>query len=381
MRRLRTRLFFGAVVVAAFGIGAVTAAWWVGLETSMTVVTEPPSAPITAEVVRRELVDTLVVRGRVAYGAAVSIDAPDLGDVRPVVTAVMVTRGDELAEGQVVAAVSDRPVIALAGAFPAYRSLTRGDRGSDVRQLQEALTRLGYYDDALDGLLGPLTERGLRRLYEDLGFEPPVEVIADTAAAADEVAVRGEWEKRVLRVPIGELAFVPELPSRVVDVRIAVGDVLTEGRGIVEVASDAARIVANLRASRIEGIDVGDRAQVLDETTGKTITAIVGEIGDEELSEEGLREYPVVLEPTESLDELVGKNLRVTFRLAASDGLVLTVPITAVWTSGDGTFVTVVDAQARRDVPVVVGVVVGGWVEISVSGAGLAEGDEVLVSR
>jgi N-acetylmuramoyl-L-alanine amidase len=44
--------------------------------------------------------------------------------------------------------------------------------GDDVVQLQERLLQLGIFDDRVDGILGPTTERALRELQRGLGLTP-----------------------------------------------------------------------------------------------------------------------------------------------------------------------------------------------------------------
>jgi putative peptidoglycan binding protein len=44
------------------------------------------------------------------------------------------------------------------------------DAGSQVSNVQSALAREGYYDGAIDGRLGPATEKGLRRYQRDHGL-------------------------------------------------------------------------------------------------------------------------------------------------------------------------------------------------------------------
>src|SRR5690606_35878279 len=49
-----------------------------------------------------------------------------------------------------------------------YRSMIRyGDKGDDVRAVQEALTFLGYSPGAIDGIFGPLTNEAVRRFQAD----------------------------------------------------------------------------------------------------------------------------------------------------------------------------------------------------------------------
>lgn len=42
-----------------------------------------------------------------------------------------------------------------------------GDRGEDVRAVQQALTFLGYSPGAIDGIFGPLTNEAVRRFQAD----------------------------------------------------------------------------------------------------------------------------------------------------------------------------------------------------------------------
>lgn len=49
-----------------------------------------------------------------------------------------------------------------------YSSMIRyGDKGDDVRAVQEALTFLGYSPGAIDGIFGPLTNEAVRRFQSD----------------------------------------------------------------------------------------------------------------------------------------------------------------------------------------------------------------------
>ena len=121
---------------------------------------EPPEASlITAPVERRVLTSSVIVRGEGRYSAAADIvvDA-DLGEegstvVRPVVTGRIPVVSADLADGAVALEVSGRPVFLLQGSFPMYRRLRPDTAGPDVRQLEEALRRLGFFAGAPDDVL------------------------------------------------------------------------------------------------------------------------------------------------------------------------------------------------------------------------------------
>ena len=105
--------------------------------------------------------------------------------------------GDSVSSGELLAEIDGQPLFALAGRVPAWRDLTPGETGPDVTQLQQALARLGYYDDAdTPGYFGPATEYAVSLYYEHLGYTPPV-----TGG-----------------VPLSDVIFLPSLPATVVAV-------------------------------------------------------------------------------------------------------------------------------------------------------------------
>ncbi|MBU3689560.1 MAG: peptidoglycan-binding protein [Actinobacteria bacterium] len=109
----------------------------------------------------------------------------------PVITNLAVAAGDEVIEGQRVIEVSGRPVFVLVGDVPVYRSLRPGMTGSDVAQLQAALSRLGCPITDPSGVYGPDTKACVGTFYADAGYEalPSSETeSADLAAASNAVS-------------------------------------------------------------------------------------------------------------------------------------------------------------------------------------------------
>lgn len=138
---------------------------------------EPPEASlITVPVELRELASNVVTRGdaRREGSVQVSVD-PSVGASSggvAVVTGVTSPEGATVDEGSVLIEVSERPVIALQGQLPMFRSLGPGSKGDDVTQLQEALVRLGI-DVPVDGTYGEATERAVEELYTRVGYVAP----------------------------------------------------------------------------------------------------------------------------------------------------------------------------------------------------------------
>jgi peptidoglycan hydrolase-like protein with peptidoglycan-binding domain len=133
-----------------------------------------------------------------------------------------VRAGQSVRSGQVIAEVSGRPVIVLSGRFPAYRDIGDGDEGPDVRQLQQALR--ARYGTPVTGRADHRTLADLRRLYRAIGYPVPT---VDRDEAGEEPSSGASsppvGATKALRVPAGELFFVPDLPAVVGSTRGRVG--------------------------------------------------------------------------------------------------------------------------------------------------------------
>lgn len=139
---------------------------------------EPETSWITVPVERRVLSSTVVARGDVAPEVSLGVGVPSSVEGAGVVTALGPGAGESVAEGSVLVVVSGRPVFALAGSVPVYRSLVPGMSGDDVAQLQAALSRLGYEPDG-DGVFGDATKLAVAAWYSDAGFEPVWSDVSD----------------------------------------------------------------------------------------------------------------------------------------------------------------------------------------------------------
>ena len=87
---------------------------------------------------------------------------------------------------------SGRPVFLLQGDIPAYRDLTAGLSGEDIRQLEAALTRLKFDPGPVDGVFDEKTSAAVADLYAAAGYEsfsPSQEQLASLRSLANELAV------------------------------------------------------------------------------------------------------------------------------------------------------------------------------------------------
>jgi hypothetical protein len=107
----------------------------------------PPASRLTVPVERRVLSSSLTLSGEIRFAEPVPVSLAGSVGVAGADTMV-VTRAPELDrtvdDGDVLLEVSGRPVVALVGALPMYRSLSLGSEGPDVLQVEEALERLGF---------------------------------------------------------------------------------------------------------------------------------------------------------------------------------------------------------------------------------------------
>lgn len=98
----------------------------------------------TSPVELRDLVDEVDWSGTLAVGQATMLDSPAAGTLTDIVV-----DGARIARGDMVARIDDRPVVAVFGTTPMWRSLGQGDVGADVFQLETNLVALGYDPDGI----------------------------------------------------------------------------------------------------------------------------------------------------------------------------------------------------------------------------------------
>ncbi|MDQ1498560.1 MAG: hypothetical protein QOI86_1900 [Actinomycetota bacterium] len=136
--------------------------------------TAPPTpSAITVPVEKKVLSSDVVIRGTVRYGAPQSVLLPpsQIRKANPILTSAP-QKGKDLTEGSVAFTTSGRPALVLQGAVPAYRDITPGAVGDDVRQLQQALVRLGFRPGRTDGVYDDRTGLAVAAWYLKGGWTP-----------------------------------------------------------------------------------------------------------------------------------------------------------------------------------------------------------------
>lgn len=120
----------------------------------------------TAAADRRE---GIAACGEIVEGDPVTVTLAESSAGRDLGAGAVVTvaprAGATLKEGDIALEVGARPVHVLSGAVPMYRDIRPGDRGDDVRQLEEALVRLGLEPGPVDGVFDVRTEAAVDAWY------------------------------------------------------------------------------------------------------------------------------------------------------------------------------------------------------------------------
>ena len=161
-------------VACGMGLGAWYAGSRIQSPAEMAARTAPPEpSPILVPVESRVLSSDVVTRGTVRFGLPQPISiAPSTvkGGVGLIATLPRPNTGFQ--EGAVILSVSGRPVFILRGATPTHRDMSPGIGGGDVRQLEEALARLGFDPGTVDGTYDQKTSAAVERWYRKAGWEP-----------------------------------------------------------------------------------------------------------------------------------------------------------------------------------------------------------------
>ncbi|WP_234319122.1 peptidoglycan-binding domain-containing protein [Streptomyces sp. NRRL S-237] len=217
-RRVVLAVVGGAALMAVGGLLATTL---VKSPAQVAAETAPPAQGVlTADVERRVLAQTVVMRGTVVADQSVAVSPQGVrsgeGAGAALVTKLPLKAGDPVAAGRLIAEVSGRPVFTLHGAQPMYRDLRPGSTGDDVAQLQQALRELGHGTGGdARGVFGAGTKAALTAHYRAIGYEP-LPAVADGGAAlkaAREAVRSATWAVEDASSPTGAVGTPEETGS------------------------------------------------------------------------------------------------------------------------------------------------------------------------
>lgn len=410
---------FAALGAAAVGALLVVASLWLGPVLRSPEQAAADAAPPSASLVsvpaeRRVLAESLVARGQVMPGASEKL-LPPIGANGPdaVVTQVSVRTGARLREGEVIAAQAGQPLFTLVLPFPLYRDLTGGLTGPDVTAVQKSLRRLGYSVPS-SGRFDGATQSGLRKFFTARGYQVPTgdaealraaeAALAEAQAAYDEAvrqatgveAAKKRLQEAKAAAATTRLSSGPVLRrsavvrfsksgSTVTAVKVKVGMVLAADTVLVELDGGAPTVAISVQQDEHGLLRSGQRATVYDEVSGTKATAEIESIATTARTDPatGSVGFSVVLKFVDPPLDAPDRTVRVEIPSSTTDGPVLAVPVSAVYSRPDGsTFVTVDHDGTPVDVTVVAGPVAGGWVQITSAPAdAVTAGTLVVVGR
>ena len=263
--------------------------------------------------------------------------------------------GQVIRQGQPLYEVGYRPVVLLDGSAPAARSLSQGDRGPDVRQLNADLVALGH---AKRSQLSPGSD------------------VFSTATAQ---AVSGLQARLGLpqtgSLPLGEAVFMPA-PARITRVTATLGTDAQPGSVIAQASTTTPQVRVNLDAAGQSTVKVGNKA-LITLPDNRTIPGFVSRIGVVTTSSNGgsssgssgatIPVFITLSDPRAAagLDEAPVEVQITTLTVRNA----LSVPVTALLAqAGGGYAVETIDARGmRHTVPVTIGFFghVSGYAQVS----------------
>jgi HlyD family secretion protein len=326
-RRHRLRraqwVLLGAVAASMLlSAGGLIGAAWVKSPAQVAAQTSAPSPSLLTATVSRQVVSkNLISRGIVTAAQEVQFTPEsEPGAQRLVISAMNKPAGAAVDNGDVLLAVSGRPLFSLLGDVPAWRDLTPGESGSDVAQLQAALADLGYpFQPDPSGTFGQGTKNAVAAFYARIGF--PVltsgasaaqlqqaqqaittasqRLAADQRSAgqggtagqaaqarltADQAAVTAAQqsydnmaEHSGPMVPMSEVVFVPSFPATVAAVSGQLGSLVQAP--LITIDAGRPDIVAQLDPSDEPLVRAGQAVAVQDEASGWQATGTIESVG------------------------------------------------------------------------------------------------------
>ena len=190
-----------------------------------------------------------------------------------------------------------------------------------------------------------------------------------------------------VRIPRGEIVFVPRLPARVDRVQVRAGAV--PGSPAFTLTAANVQVDTSVSLEERDLVTVGATARLDDPASGLELTGTVTTVAETPgTSGAPPGSFHVRVVPDGGTpSRLNGLNLRITIPIESTDGAVLVVPLAALVTDAAGTVrVRSVPGDAAVDdrfvdVVVTAGLAANGFVEVTPVDGELREGDLVVVGE
>ena len=344
----------------------------------------PAPSVLTAPVVLTHARTTVVLRGTLTDGGAISVGVPgDLSGDLAVVTAVATSPGAHVADGSLIAAVAGRPVFVMQGRIPAYSAMSYGSTGIEVSELQSGLEAAGFsvgFDTA--GTYGAGTAAAVAELYQRAGYAPTT-APGPAAGSSSSSGSSGKHKVRTVQyatVPLGEIAFTSSLPVTVVSVA-HLGQTIASGKPLATLGSGQLTFTTNTDLNTASLLHVG--------ATGRATSDLSNGSFKIRLSAKKPGSGPgggpgskLTLTPVSAgaAAPFIGQNMALHVRTGQAGGLQWVVPVSAVITNASGaSSVTIVHGSRQVSVPVQAGLAYAGQEVVRPLHGGLKVGDQVVI--
>jgi peptidoglycan hydrolase-like protein with peptidoglycan-binding domain len=387
--------------------------------------TAPPTpSPILVPVEERILTADVVTRGTARFGLPQSISlAPSPLKPGTGIVTTLPARGNQFNEGDILLTISGRPAFLLQGDIPSYRDLYPGLSGEDVRQLEAALKRLNFDPGPVDGHFDEQTSTAVVEWYSSAGYvsftatgeqlanlrtlENELTLAIEEKAAAEIALVQAsgeaenaakrevEWQtflvdqlsedveaarqKAESPVPMDEIIFIPNLPVRVQEINVKIGD---DASGpVIVVTNNQLAIDSSLPLAEAPLVKPGMVIAIDEPDLGLRATGVISEVADSP-GTEGVDGYHIYFEVLvdETPVKLEGFSLRLTIPVESTAGEVMVVPISALFLAADGTSrVQVLNNGNLEFITVNPGLSADGYVAVTPVDGALSAGQLVLV--
>jgi peptidoglycan hydrolase-like protein with peptidoglycan-binding domain len=341
-----------AVVAGMVAVGAVAAAITVfNLPQSEDNPDSGTTTPVsTADITKQTLIDREKHDGTLGHGDTITISARGNGTVTALPKA-----GATVGRGQELFRVDNKPVTLLYGSLPAWRTLSTGVEGVDVKQFEQNLWALGYRGFTFDSTYSSSTASAVKDWQKDLG-------LTRTGVVEPSQIVYAAGEVRVdsLSTEVGAL--------------VGPGTAVEKITGTVPLAT----VELDMSSARLAKQDAAVQVTLPD---GKVVPGVIIEVATVlskgENGESDTTEIQVTIRFTTLVNSTGTAAVTVAFT-AGERPNVLTVPVVALLALAEGGYgVQVVDGGTTRIVAVETGLFADGQVEIT--GNGLQAGMKVAV--
>jgi hypothetical protein len=338
----------------------------------------PEASVLTAPVLRTHARTTVVLRGTLTDGGAISVGAPgDLSGDLAVVTTVSTARGARVDDGSLIGAVAGRPVFVMRGQIPVYSTMSYGSTGIEVSELQAGLESAGL-SIGLDtaGTYGAGTAAAVADLYDRVGFSPQT-AVAIVKTTSGKHKTRPE---RYATVPLGELMLTPSLPVTVVSVA-HLGQTIASGKPLAKLGSGRLSFQATTDLNTASLLRVGATGRATSDLSKGSfaIRLSAKRPGFVPGSGPGSKLTLTPQNPAAAA-RYVGENMALHIRTGQAGGVQWVVPVSAVVTNASGaSSVTVVHGSRQVSVPVRAGLAYAGHEVVRPMAGGLTAGEQVVI--